>query len=452
MIEDDRTEFKSSWADNYLRNVAALANTGGGRLYVGVDDHGDVVGVDDIVRLLKLIPDKIQTTLGIVPTVRHLTSDGLDYIEIDINPGVHPVFHDGGIWVKTGSTTRRLENGELSSFLSQNPQMAWSSYPADGFTFDDIDTYAFREFKKLARDLGQLTDSEMELPTEAILDKLELTAGGKPSRAAAMLFTNSPERISGGAMIRIARMKDADVLFYDEIRAPLYLQVDMAVNLIKMKYTTSPVGYRGLSMVEYTPYPFAAVREAILNAIINNDYGQMVPVKIMVYDDHMEILNIGGIPYGTNLESIMRDHVSRPRNRGIAFVFRLVKYIEHFGRGLEKINRSYDGTDVTPPSYDANNVMFFVRFENIVKAKGIVSSDFYGNPLEPEVEIQDDGGRAAVISAISNDSGITLKGLEEATGLSYKKVRQIREELVAQEIIVNYGSDRKPIWKVVNRI
>lgn len=96
--------------------------------------------------------------------------------------------------------------------------------------------------------------------------------------------------------------------------------------------------------------------------------------------------------------------------------------------------------------------MFFVRFENIVKAKGIVSSDFYGNPLEPEVEIQDDGGRAAVISAISNDSGITLKGLEEATGLSYKKVRQIREELVAQEIIVNYGSDRKPIWKVVNRI
>ena len=207
MIEDDRTEFKSSWADKYLRNVAALANTGGGRLYVGVDDHGDVVGVDDIVRLLKLIPDKIQTTLGIVPTVRHLTSDGLDYIEIDINPGVHPVFHDGGIWVKTGSTTRRLENGELSSFLSQNPQMAWSSYPADGFTFDDIDTYAFREFKKLARDLGQLTDSEMELPTEAILDKLELTAGGKPSRAAAMLFTNSPERISGGAMIRIARMR-----------------------------------------------------------------------------------------------------------------------------------------------------------------------------------------------------------------------------------------------------
>ena len=82
MIEDDRTEFKSSWADKYLRNVAALANTGGGRLYVGVDDHGDVVGVDDIVRLLKLIPDKIQTTLGIIPTVRHLTSDGLDYIEM----------------------------------------------------------------------------------------------------------------------------------------------------------------------------------------------------------------------------------------------------------------------------------------------------------------------------------------------------------------------------------
>ena len=76
MIEDDCTEFKSSWADKYHRNVAALVNTGGGRLYVGMDDHGDVVGVDDIVRLLKLIPDKIRTTLGIVPAVRHLSSDG----------------------------------------------------------------------------------------------------------------------------------------------------------------------------------------------------------------------------------------------------------------------------------------------------------------------------------------------------------------------------------------
>ena len=95
--------------------------------------------------------------------------------------------------------------------------------------------------------------------------------------------------------------------------------------------------------------------------------------------------------------------------------------------------------------------MFFVRFENIVKAKGIVSSDFYGNPLEPEVEIQDDGGRTAVITAITKDSGITLKGLENATGLSYKKVRQIREELVLQGVIRNHGTNRKPMWKVVDK-
>ena len=86
MIEDDRTEFKCSWADKYLRNVAALANTGGGRIYIGVDDHGDVVGVDDIVRLLKLIPDKIRTTLGIVPAVRHLSSDGRNTSRLKSTP------------------------------------------------------------------------------------------------------------------------------------------------------------------------------------------------------------------------------------------------------------------------------------------------------------------------------------------------------------------------------
>jgi len=71
VIEDLHNEFKESWADKYLRNIAAFANTDGGTLYIGVDDIGNIVGVEDYRYLLKMLPDKIESALRIVPVVSH---------------------------------------------------------------------------------------------------------------------------------------------------------------------------------------------------------------------------------------------------------------------------------------------------------------------------------------------------------------------------------------------
>ena len=58
MREDLHTEFKREWKDEYLRNVAALANTEGGTIYIGIDDEGKVFGVERIDHLLKAIPER----------------------------------------------------------------------------------------------------------------------------------------------------------------------------------------------------------------------------------------------------------------------------------------------------------------------------------------------------------------------------------------------------------
>ena len=80
MREDLHTELKREWKDEYLRNVAALANTEGGTIYVGVDDQGDIYGVDRVDHYLKVIPDKIQNVLGIVAIVDNHVKDGKDYL------------------------------------------------------------------------------------------------------------------------------------------------------------------------------------------------------------------------------------------------------------------------------------------------------------------------------------------------------------------------------------
>ena len=80
--EKQNIEYKESWRDEYLKWICGFANAQGGRIYIGVDDNHEVVGVSDSKRLMEDIPNKIVTTLGIVAEVNLHEADGLEYIEM----------------------------------------------------------------------------------------------------------------------------------------------------------------------------------------------------------------------------------------------------------------------------------------------------------------------------------------------------------------------------------
>lgn len=67
MIENQNKEFKTIWKDDYLKWVCGMANADGGIIYIGIDDKGKAVGINNITKLVKEIPNKIKDTMGIVP-------------------------------------------------------------------------------------------------------------------------------------------------------------------------------------------------------------------------------------------------------------------------------------------------------------------------------------------------------------------------------------------------
>lgn len=79
--ESQNIEYKETWRDDYLKCVCGFANAQGGKIYIGVNDAREVVGVDDSKKLMEDIPNKIVTHLGIVADVNLLKAEGLDYIE-----------------------------------------------------------------------------------------------------------------------------------------------------------------------------------------------------------------------------------------------------------------------------------------------------------------------------------------------------------------------------------
>lgn len=102
--ESQNIEYKESWNDKYLEWICGFANAQGGRIFIGVSDAHEVIGVKDSKRLMEDIPNKIVTHLGIVADVNLHTDDGLDYIEIVIEPSNIPIAYKGTYHYRSGST------------------------------------------------------------------------------------------------------------------------------------------------------------------------------------------------------------------------------------------------------------------------------------------------------------------------------------------------------------
>ena len=106
--ESQITEYKESWRDEYLKWICGYANAQGGRLYIGVDDKGNVIGVKDCKKLLEDIPNKIQSALGIIAQVNKKSEKALEYIEIVVKPSSYPVSYHGEFHYRSGSTKQQL--------------------------------------------------------------------------------------------------------------------------------------------------------------------------------------------------------------------------------------------------------------------------------------------------------------------------------------------------------
>ena len=125
MSETQNIEYKSSWRDEFLRWICGFANAQGGTLYIGKDDNGNVVGVDNAKKLMEDLPNKITAILGIVTAVNlHETEQG-EYIEIVVEPQPNPVNYKGEYHFRSGSTKQELKGTALDRFLLQKYGKKW---------------------------------------------------------------------------------------------------------------------------------------------------------------------------------------------------------------------------------------------------------------------------------------------------------------------------------------
>ena len=258
--ESQQIEWKWSWQDEFLKWLCGYANADGGTLYIGVNDDGYVVGVEDSKRMLEGLPNKINDKLGIVASINihkaygaenvrygysvpedvsskivnqyacGLINTGMldnsdrrykslavierdnkiwetegvrEYISIGVIKYPFAVSCDGKYYKRSGSTLQELNGFELQNFLLERAGKTWDAVPIPEVKVSDLSKEALEAFREKTVKSNRMTESEVNVSDELLLRNLKLYDSEYLTRAAILLFHPTPEQYVTGAYIKI---------------------------------------------------------------------------------------------------------------------------------------------------------------------------------------------------------------------------------------------------------
>ena len=389
--EGKQLEFKRdiSSPKSLIKALVAFANTAGGQLIIGIEDNGDIVGVDDPLleeeRLSNLISDSIAPRL--VPSIEILTLSNKTLLKVEVflsSSRPHYLSSKGsenGVLVRVGSSNRQADVQLIAELQRHAAGQTFDGMPMPELSLDDLDIVtmqrAFGENVKI---------DEQKLMTLKLLvrDQNRLV----PSQGAVLLFGKQRLQYFDDAWIQCGRFRGTDkVDIFDqtEIHDHLPLAVD-SIELFLKKHAFKSAEFAGMRRMDHWSIPLKILREAIINALVHSDYSQRgSPIRIAFFDDRIEIESPGMLMPGMTVED-MRRGISMIRNPVIARVFRELNLIEQWGSGVQRIFAEAASQGLPEPQIEeiANRVRLIVR---LGQAQSVTQSVTQSNS-QPESIIQ----------------------------------------------------------------
>lgn len=431
MPEKQNIEYKSSWHDKYLEWVCGFANAQGGRIYIGKEDAGMVVGVENYKKLMEDIPNKIKNSMGITADVNLLDEDGKYYIEIVVQPYSVPISLHGHYHYRRGSVKQELTGASLNEFLLKRAGLTWDEVVEPRATFADIDEESFRLYLQMAKEKGRMPEME-GLTTEQIFEKLRLSENGQLKRAAIVMFGKDPVRFYPGAFVKIGRFgkSDTDLRFQEVEEGNLIVLLRNVIELLNHKFLIRPVEFEGLYRIEKNEYPVPALREMLLNALIYRTY-MGVFTQLRVYDDKISIWNDGELPQGVTLEKLKQYHSSRPRNLIIADVCFKGGLIDAWGSGTVRIIETCKAAGLPEPMLEERDGGFAVTlFKNNLTEEQLVKLGLNERQLKAVQYVKEKGEISTFLYA-------------EVFNISERTARNDLAELAEKQVLKRIGDTNK---------
>ena len=440
MPEQQNIEYKSSWHDDYLDWICGFANAQGGKIYIGKNNDGKVVGLKNSHELSEKIPNKIRNSMGITAEVNLLDEDSKTYIEIVVQPYSVPISIRGRYFYRIGSVKHELTGAALNEFLLKRTGHTWDDVVEEDATFDDIDEATIKKYLRKAEEAGRLLDID-GLSIPELLEKLRLTKNGKLKRAAIVLFGKDPGKFYPNTFVKIGKFEDDDfTIRFQEVEDGNIIQVlDKVLRTLDYKFLIKNISFVGMNRVETLEYPVPALREMLLNALIHRNY-MGAPTQLRVYDNKLQLWNHGTLPVGITLDQLSKSHSSFPRNPILAGACFLGGYIDSWGSGIMKIVNSCKAAGLPTPTLEEDLGGFMVK----------LFKDCFSKEQLEKLGLNDRQIKA--VEYIKTKGKITNSEYQEINEIGKSVTIDELRYLVEQQILVRIGvTGRGTYYELVNK-
>lgn len=342
-----------------------LAQKGVGHLLLGVDDKGvPAVGVDtsdeELLNLTNLRDQgQILDRPSIIVEAAMFAGKPIIHIEVKAS-STPPVRFKGIIWVRPGPTTREAtrDDERVLSERRRSADVPYDSRPVCSATVDDLDLPLFRS-DYLPSFVAPEVIEENGRTVGQQLSSLRLSdPSGVPTVLGLLTLGVNPSAHVPGAYVQFVRYRGADldaaVADDQEMHSNLIGTATQLAAVLRGHLHTRLEEGADFREEQKPDYPFDALREVCMNAIMHRNYeNSNAPVRIAWFDDCVEITNPGG-PYG-QVRADNFDRVNDYRNPSLAAAMKSLGYVNRFGRGIGRIRAVLLRNGNPPPEFTVDD-------------------------------------------------------------------------------------------------
>lgn len=411
MRETRNLEFKRSVTKTFLKTVSAFANYGTGRILFGVDDSGEVIGLEDPVSNALRIENMINDSLEPVPRYSLEVDEKAKTVCLTVYEGrAKPFFCSGKAYRRADSATVEADRVELARLILAGQNLTFDELPSswNDFSFNLLSD----RFKS---HLGLTSFDDNSLRTLGLM-----SAGGGYTNAAEILSDRNG--LAGIDVVRfgasISEFLDRETVAGESVLKQYDAALEMHERYCVYEEVTGSVRRR----IERVPRE--AFREAVANALVHRTWDVPANVTIGIHDDKVVVSSPGGLPDGVSEDEYLGGGISVPRNPVLANVFFRLDYIEQFGTGIARINETYEDA-AAKPCFEVRSNSLIVTLPFVVETSIGLSSD-----------------EAAVLHELSRTLLLSRGDVERRTGFSKDKVVRILNNLALRGLVAKEGTGR----------
>lgn len=422
LTEGLTVEFKREYTDEIKKTVIAFANTSGGRIFIGIEDSGTIIGVKDtdsvILQTSNAVRDAIRPDITMFVSYNTDKINDKNVIVIEVQKGTSCPYYieskgirPGGVYVRQGASSVPATETVIVRMIKETDGDKYENIRSteQNLTFEAADS----EFKFAEVEFGTQQKKSLHLINEDDM------------------YTNLARLLSDQCVhtIKIAVFDGYEKsTFKDraEFTGSILRQINNAYEYIN-RYNKLHSEYNNLHRIDRRDYPEQTIREALLNAIVHRDYAFSGSTLISIFDDRIEFVSIGGLVRGISYDDMMLG-VSIQRNENLANVFYRLSLIEAFGTGIPKMIRSYNDCRVKPEITVTDNA-FKIMLPNM-------------NEIKKMVHVTQCTGEQKIMELFETQSFIQRRDVEKLLGVSQATASRLLKKLINEKQILKIGNTK----------